>query len=237
MNKSLLSSALAIGALATVALADIKPADAANIGGYDFGVASDPGNFTPSATGVAPGLEFSDFSSNNVTIVNGVSGNPPAGGNRAISAQDWTDALDLSKYFTFTITPLPTTQSFSLSSLSFDARRGGNGPESIQIRSSNDGYATALGTFTNQVVNNDWTTLSINSLGLESLTQAITFRIYGYDAKNVSGNSSGLSLDNVFVHGDVTSVPTPALLPGLVGMGIAALRKRKQQEAEATVEA
>lgn len=34
-----------------------------------------------------------------------------------------------------------------------------------------------------------------------------------------------------------TPVPTPALLPGLIGMGVAALRKRKQQEAKATAEA
>lgn len=33
-----------------------------------------------------------------------------------------------------------------------------------------------------------------------------------------------------FYSADATAVPTPALLPGLVGMGVAALRKRSQQE-------
>jgi len=31
-----------------------------------------------------------------------------------------------------------------------------------------------------------------------------------------------------------TPIPTPALLPGLIGMGIAAIRKRKAEPAEAT---
>jgi hypothetical protein len=34
--------------------------------------------------------------------------------------------------------------------------------------------------------------------------------------------------------GDLTAVPTPALLPGLVGMGAAALRKKRKGEFEAT---
>jgi hypothetical protein len=36
---------------------------------------------------------------------------------------------------------------------------------------------------------------------------------------------------------NVTAVPTPALLPGLLGLGMAALRKRKGQGAEETVKA
>jgi hypothetical protein len=236
MNTTL--SKFAVASVAAVAvlgsLSAFEGAEAANLGGYDFGVASDPGNFTPSPTGVDPGLQFSDFTSNGVTITNGIAGNPPAGGNRAISAQNWSDTLNLSKYFTFTINPLPTTQSFSLSSLSFDARRGGNGPESIQVRSSKDNYSASLGLFKNQVVNNGWSTLVTDLSGLGLLTEAVTFRIYGYDAKDVSGNGSQLSLDNVLVRGGVNPVPTPALLPGLIGMGVAAMRKRKAEAEDNT---
>ncbi|QYO63326.1 PTPA-CTERM sorting domain-containing protein [Leptolyngbya sp. 7M] len=38
--------------------------------------------------------------------------------------------------------------------------------------------------------------------------------------------SSGLFLSN----GNITPIPTPALLPGLIGMGLAALRKKNQEE-------
>jgi hypothetical protein len=31
------------------------------------------------------------------------------------------------------------------------------------------------------------------------------------------------------------AIPTPALLPGVIGMGVAVLRKRKQAQAEAKV--
>jgi len=54
----------------------------------------------------------------------------------------------------------------------------------------------------------------------------------------ISSNGSGendfeFTLDNIYVS-EVSKIPTPALLPGLIGMGAAALRKRKQ-EAEAEV--
>jgi hypothetical protein len=34
----------------------------------------------------------------------------------------------------------------------------------------------------------------------------------------------------------VTEIPTPALLPGLIGMGVAALRKRQQEQSESSEE-
>ena len=43
-------------------------------------------------------------------------------------------------------------------------------------------------------------------------------------------NSSTLSIDNVST--GVTPVPTPALLPGLIGLGVVALRKRKAEAVE-----
>ena len=49
-------------------------------------------------------------------------------------------------------------------------------------------------------------------------------------------NYESVGIDNVVVN--AAAVPTPALLPGLVGMGIAALRKRKGAvQAESTSEA
>ncbi len=53
------------------------------------------------------------------------------------------------------------------------------------------------------------------------------------------GNQASLILDNLNVQllaaspPNPTPIPTPALLPGLIGMGLAAMRKRKQAEVEA----
>jgi len=44
-------------------------------------------------------------------------------------------------------------------------------------------------------------------------------------------------VDGVAVNSSATAVPTPALLPGLIGMGIAALRKRKNEGVEQPSEA
>ncbi|CAN5844896.1 hypothetical protein BH23CYA1_BH23CYA1_21420 [soil metagenome] len=55
----------------------------------------------------------------------------------------------------------------------------------------------------------------------------------GFLGVNASGGVSD-NLSNVSLV--ATEIPTPALLPGLVGMGVAALRKRKSLGAEETVE-
>ncbi|MBU6230986.1 MAG: choice-of-anchor C family protein [Cyanobacteria bacterium REEB459] len=53
---------------------------------------------------------------------------------------------------------------------------------------------------------------------------------------SLTNSPYGPALDNVRVSTDgVTSVPTPALLPGLIGMGVAAWRRRRA-EAQATGE-
>lgn len=54
----------------------------------------------------------------------------------------------------------------------------------------------------------------------------------GFGIMNSRDNDylSTLLVDNVRVY--TTDIPTPALLPGLIGMGVAAIRKRKQGEVE-----
>jgi hypothetical protein len=198
---------------------------AAVLGSYDFG-ANPGGGFSVAPTMVDANFSFSPFSAIGVTNINGVSGNPSGGG--AISSQDWPSAIDLSKYYKFTITPSPGVTSYFLDSLSFDARRGGNSAQSIQIGTSFDNYANPVATFLNQVTNNGWTNFSA-PLSLGALTSPVTFRIYGYDATSNNGNASQFSLDNVSLGGGINPIPTPALLPGLSALGAGALRKRKQR--------
>jgi hypothetical protein len=49
---------------------------------------------------------------------------------------------------------------------------------------------------------------------------------------NFSANKSPKNDSNFSLNLDATAVPTPALLPGLVGMGIAAVRRQRKQTAE-----
>lgn len=52
--------------------------------------------------------------------------------------------------------------------------------------------------------------------------------------KSVTGNNSGVGVDDEISGTGVGTVPTPALLPGLLSMGFAALRNKKKQEVAAS---
>ncbi|MGV0024925.1 PTPA-CTERM sorting domain-containing protein [Phormidesmis priestleyi] len=57
-----------------------------------------------------------------------------------------------------------------------------------------------------------------------------TFTSQLNESKNITRKISSFSAD-------VQAIPTPALLPGLIGLGMGVLRKRKKEMAEATAEA
>jgi hypothetical protein len=84
----------------------------------------------------------------------------------------------------------------------------------------------------------------------DSSTVSSTFNldsIFGFETFSLSGFTGLTSVswiqepsfhqfdDIVLATDGTTSVPTPALLPGLAGLGVAALRKRKGEEAKETV--
>lgn len=51
---------------------------------------------------------------------------------------------------------------------------------------------------------------------------------------NIPGNiNSSFAVNRISLNSPVTTVPTPALLLGLIGLGAAAIRKRKQDKVEA----
>lgn len=52
---------------------------------------------------------------------------------------------------------------------------------------------------------------------------------YGDKPTQIIGGYNGLVIDSIELSGDVAPIPTPALLPGLIGIGTAVLRKRKQK--------
>jgi hypothetical protein len=223
-------SKVAIGSIAATASVGIfaSSSQAANLGGYNF-EASDG---TPS--GVATGLTFTNFTYAGSGTVNFPAGyDTGSGPGKAFSANDFSPDSTINPatpnadgYFQFGISASPG-YSFSLASLGFVTRpNGAAAPINIQLRSSLDSFATVL--FNGPLgPKNGWTSGAATPLNLNSLTN-ITLRLYPYGENNNNGQKN-LNIDNVSVDGSVTrtAVPTPALLPGLVGLGAGLLRKRK----------
>jgi len=79
-------------------------------------------------------------------------------------------------------------------------------------------------------------TLDTNMIGLDASRISFTGNTFNL-------NWQGLSFDtNTYVNvgfktDNTTAVPTPALLPGLIGLGMGVLRKRKREAAEQATEA
>lgn len=117
------------------------------------------------------------------------------------------------KYLTFTVTPNAGFQ-LSLSRLELDEERSLTGPREWTVRSSVDGFASNLATFT--VPDNDSRRLNqqivFDGLTFSNLTTAVTFRIYGYNAEGTGGTWRVAMVELVgFV------LPVPILTEGFEG--------------------
>jgi hypothetical protein len=226
-NQFLFSAAVAIATLGAFPAVS----HAASIGGYDFGIASSGATLAP--TGVAPGATFSDFAYTGNGTTNFPAGNPPAGGNKAFSANDFSDDSTITVnntgnpdgFFSFSITPI-NGNTITINGITLDTKpNGSDAPTKLLIRSSLDNFASDL--FNGNLGDkNTWTTINAAFASPLITTSAVSFRIYPFLTGN--GKADNLDIDNVSVQGSAVPVPTPALLPGLVGLGLGALRKKKR---------
>jgi hypothetical protein len=223
-NFMTLTKTFSIAAISTMtavtASAIFAPvSQAASLGTYTF---TGNNSVNRTATGVAPGLTFSSFGTG--SGLDGV-----ANGGTFIT-DDWNNGIN--DFLTFGITPGANTR-FSLTSIALNAARevnsGTTAPIGLSLRSSLDNFATVIGTVS------VGTSISASPLvfnlssAFTNLSSGVTFRIFGTGATSVNRT---LSVDNVVINGAVTAIPTPALLPGLVALGVGAWRKRQGEESE-----
>jgi hypothetical protein len=212
----------------------VNPVQAATFSGSDPGATTVGGNSLAAANdfdaaasllGALQILDFETFPKPGVTVssndpVDGVQTNPGinlfAGGNTTVGGDQYWE----------TTTIATTTFSFATPIQAFGT------------------YITGLGTFTGQALlqYNDGTLQSVNLSTLIGSTRGgIGFFGFTASGKSISSvlfasaTGSGLDfygIDDVrYVATSSQPIPTPALLPGLVGLGVAALRKKREDQA------
>lgn len=113
--------------------------------------------------------------------------------NAGITARNRNFQLDSSAYFECTITPA-SGHTVSLNALTFNSRSTGTGPTTIDIRSSNDNFATPISTLSVNA-NSTWTAHSPTLTSLSSNTP-LTIRIYGYVTGGSGSINTGTSPNN-----------------------------------------
>lgn len=168
---------------------------------------------------LAPDAQPAHLTISSMTRGSGVIASGAAG---TFSAKSWTtgNTADLNDYFSFSITPQAGYE-LSLTSLILDEQRSGTGIQSWAVRSSLDSFVSDLGTFSvpdNTSLRSDQTTTLDASFN--SITSAIEFRIYGYEAE---GNAGTWRLDNVRLEGLLTSPAAPASVPESLPAGFDSL--------------
>lgn len=156
---------------------------------------SDHANFTPSNALLAGGP-------NTFTLPTVYSG----GGGAIVVGyiiRPWPVAFSASRYMEFTFTA--NSFKYNITSIGFRLRRSNNGPNSIKVRTSMDGFTTDLNAFVisnNSVFNTYNIPVSYNNLS----GNTFTVRIYAYNSVDIYGT---LWFDEVSVNGDVLAIILP----------------------------
>jgi len=177
-----------------------------------------------------------------------LSGVTPAGNGNRFGGSGWFDAGNTlagstlaeavagNNFIQFVVAP--TSGSFTATSLDFIWDRSSTGPSAVALRSSVDGFASDLGSVTGMISGGAATatlrTIAIS--GLNDVSSATTFRLYGFNATATTGTGgfdtvTGLTTPNVIFNGTITAVPEPTsiALVSLIGCAglVSAYRRRK----------
>ncbi|MGV3600722.1 MAG: T9SS type A sorting domain-containing protein [Dyadobacter fermentans] len=156
---------------------------------------SDHANFTPSAAILAGGP-------NTFTLPTVYSG----GGGAVVVGyivRPWPVSFSGLRYMEFTFAA--NSFKYNITSIGFRLRRSPNGPNSIKIRTSADGFAADLNAFVisnNGIFNAYNIPVSFNSLS----SNTFTVRIYAHNSVDIYGT---LWFDEISVNGDVLAIVLP----------------------------
>jgi autotransporter-associated beta strand protein len=162
-------------------------------GTYTFGTNGNVSSFPYNGTPVT-GLDVSDLTKNGVTSTS-------SSGNFRASGWSTGSTIDTGDYFEFTLTADSGFQ-LDLTSISFGIGRSATGPVNWEWRSSADGFASTISTYTSlnadllsnggvltaPDLNSSWTgnVLDLSGSPYQDLT-TITFRFYGYTTEGAAG--------------------------------------------------
>jgi len=136
---------------------------------YDF--TGQPGNQTSTAaTSKMGGITAGAITRSTVTATSGAD---------SINASDWsTSGVDMSRYYTFTLTPSGGC-ALDVTSISIDTKASTTGPTSASIATSEDNFAT-----TTSFTPGSATKVSLSVTGA---TKAVEVRVYGFSASGTTG--------------------------------------------------
>jgi hypothetical protein len=140
---------------------------------------TNPNTSSPYTTG---DVKNSNVAVSGIARGSGISGTDA---NNRYTATGWNSgSFDTTKYFEFTITPNSGYQ-VSLASFVYTGQASGTGPISVALRSSDDAYASNVGSATIA-----GTTISLSASTYQNISQAITFRLYAWGASSSGGTFS-----------------------------------------------
>jgi hypothetical protein len=148
--------------------------------------------WTNPITGTDPGMNAGNYIASQVVIGNisvsgiskgaGINGNP---GSNRYNANNWNSAgIDLTKYFSFTLTP-NSGYKINFTSLVYSSQASPSGPLNFGIRSSVDGFAANIAM--PPVAGG---TISFSDVAFQNVNTAITFRVYAWGASQNTGTFS-----------------------------------------------
>lgn len=243
---------LSLFAIALLELSATRLSAQSFVATYDFNlVTTSSGTTDPTPPPTATGVTFGAFTST------GASANPNAGARFSFTSQptggvngvddfsQFTGSLSPTAYFEVTITPL-TLIELQLDTIAFTVQRSGTGIRSYAVRSSVDGFNANLAASINpananlgvgpgdelRVLLDSVSTAqngSLITLGLPhaSLTTAVTFRFYGWNAEAGTGT---FSVDNVQFSGSTRNIPEPSVA-AILALGLGAWTVRRKVNA------
>lgn len=208
---------------------DYTPNVFLGVSGTNFGEADQDGIINPAA-----GSSFTEF----FQVPQDVNFNADRavlyqnGGLATGTAVNFTNAIAANQYISFTASADAAGTFLDLDTLTFNAGASNNrGALQYQVRTSADGFATAVGSG-NFVFNGSTPlqTIDLSSAQFDNLS-SIEFRIY-VDGRRSNGNGgSGTVFDNVILNGELIPEPSSTLLMTMVGVGLVACYRRKRVSA------